>query len=385
MERSMGRREVCIARIPPSDSSSARGPIPPRTCSESIASRPRFHRPHVILSWAHILRRDAAYAPEPTGALSVRGRRARRASSRRPAESARVPSGHRGPAVGTLPKCGLLGAQVDVRVAIRRGEVDVTEPTADHVDLDACLQQMHRGRVPKDVGANSAPGWNPRPGDGRCAAGLALQMPNLVSGLPPRRRRRAPALPGDSPVRCRSRRAVSSQRGHVRHLPPLPCRRARGPRSRSRCSTRKSAASCARAPVLYRKSSSARSRTACRPDRRQPREQRGHTVALQELRGGRGSPLRRGSPQSAGTRRTSPGRGCTRSRRRCAERRAADFASERGCVAPPRGVARKPYTQWKVSLELDAGGACSACRRRSEHDGAGVAVAPRTDEGRRPL
>jgi hypothetical protein len=30
-------------------------------------------------------------------------------------------------------------------------------------------------------------------------------------------------------ISCRSRRAVSSQRGHVRHLPPLPCSRARRP------------------------------------------------------------------------------------------------------------------------------------------------------------
>ena len=30
------------------------------------------------------------------------------------------------------------------------------EPAADHVDLDASLQQVHGGRVPKDVGPDSA-------------------------------------------------------------------------------------------------------------------------------------------------------------------------------------------------------------------------------------
>jgi len=39
-----------------------------------------------------------------------------------------------------LPKGSLLGAQVDVRVAIRRGEVDLPKPAADHVDLDAGFQ-----------------------------------------------------------------------------------------------------------------------------------------------------------------------------------------------------------------------------------------------------
>src|SRR5450432_185711 len=38
-----------------------------------------------------------------------------------------------------LAKGSLLGADVDVRVAIRRREVDVPEPAADHVDLDAGL------------------------------------------------------------------------------------------------------------------------------------------------------------------------------------------------------------------------------------------------------
>jgi len=61
-------------------------------------------------------------------------------------------------------------------------------------------------------------------------------MPYLVSGLPAAERNTGASRGGDSPASCWRRRAVSSQRGHVRHLPPLPCRRARGPRSRSTCS-----------------------------------------------------------------------------------------------------------------------------------------------------
>ena len=40
-----------------------------------------------------------------------------------------------------LPKGGLLGGYVDVCVPIRGGEVDVAEPAADHVDLDADLEE----------------------------------------------------------------------------------------------------------------------------------------------------------------------------------------------------------------------------------------------------
>jgi hypothetical protein len=55
-----------------------------------------------------------------------------------------------------LPKGGLLGGYVDVCVPIRGGEVDVAEPAADHVDLDAGLEEMDSCRVAKNVGTDPA-------------------------------------------------------------------------------------------------------------------------------------------------------------------------------------------------------------------------------------
>ncbi len=57
---------------------------------------------------------------------------------------------------GALPKGGLLGGYVDVCVPIRGGEVDVAEPAADHVDLDAGLEEMDSCRVAKNVGTDPA-------------------------------------------------------------------------------------------------------------------------------------------------------------------------------------------------------------------------------------
>jgi hypothetical protein len=59
----------------------------------------------------------------------------------------------------------LLGLGVDLGVAVGGGEVGVgggevgvPEPAADHVDLDAGLEQVHGGGVPEDVRADPSPG-----------------------------------------------------------------------------------------------------------------------------------------------------------------------------------------------------------------------------------
>ena len=60
--------------------------------------------------------------------------------------------GHR-----TALESGFLGTEVDLCVSVRGLQADMTEPAADHVNLDAGFEQVNRRGVPKDVRRNASP------------------------------------------------------------------------------------------------------------------------------------------------------------------------------------------------------------------------------------
>ena len=52
----------------------------------------------------------------------------------------------------------LFGFGVDLGVAVGGGEVGVSEPAADDVDLDACFEKVDGGGVPEGVRADPPAG-----------------------------------------------------------------------------------------------------------------------------------------------------------------------------------------------------------------------------------